>query len=72
MDLDPNALLVALAAGSIGLGIFVYGKRQGRLPHLLAGVALMAYPYFVPGWAVSIGVAAAIVALLWVAVRLGA
>jgi hypothetical protein len=72
VDFDPNALLVALAAGSLGLGIFVYGKRQGRLPHLLAGVALMAYPYFVSSWAVSAAIGGAVIALLWIAVRLGA
>jgi hypothetical protein len=72
VDLDPNALLVALAAGSLGLGIFVYGKRQGRLAHMLAGVALMVYPYFVTGWALSAGIGAGLVALLVLAVRLGA
>jgi hypothetical protein len=72
MDLDPNALLVALFAGSLGLGVFVYGKRQGRFPHMLAGAALMAYPYFVANWMLSAGIGVAVVAILWIAVRLGA
>jgi hypothetical protein len=72
MNLDPNALLVALLWGSVGLGVFVYGRKQGRLPHMLAGVALMVYPYFVSNWALSAGIGAALVALLWLAVRLGA
>lgn len=40
-------LLVALLFSSIGMGYFVYGKRQQRVVPLLAGAGLMAYPYFV-------------------------
>jgi hypothetical protein len=39
---------------------------------MLAGAALMGYPYFVSGWAPSAGIGAAIVVVLWLAVRLGA
>jgi len=31
----------------MGFAYFVYGKRQQRLTALLAGVALMVYPYFI-------------------------
>ncbi|MCX7099435.1 MAG: hypothetical protein NTV43_16180 [Methylococcales bacterium] len=41
-------LLWGLLFGSIGLGFFVYGKKQGRLIPFVCGVALMVYPYFVP------------------------
>jgi len=33
--------------GSIGLGFFVYGKRQKALIPLLSGIGLMVFPYFV-------------------------
>jgi hypothetical protein len=72
MNLDPNALLVALLWGSVGLGVFVYGRKQGRLPHMLAGVALMAYPYFVSNWVVSAAIGGGITLVLWLAVRFGA
>ena len=32
---------------SIGLGYFIYGKKQRSLMPLLCGFALMAYPYFI-------------------------
>lgn len=34
--------------GSIGFGAFIYGKKQSSFKALGIGVALMAYPYFVP------------------------
>lgn len=55
---NPASLLWGLMFGSIGLGYFVYGKRQRRGIALLSGVVLMAFPYFVanPALLVLIGV----------------
>ena len=33
--------------GSIGLGFFIYGKKQKVIVPLLVGIALMIYPYFI-------------------------
>jgi hypothetical protein len=45
--------------GAIGLGYFVYGKRQEKFAPLLCGIALMVFPYFVSSavWLVAIGAA---------------
>lgn len=40
-------LIWGLLFGAIGLGFFVYGKRQKAIIPLLCGIALMAFPYFV-------------------------
>ena len=45
--LDTSSLLWGLLFGSIGLGFFVYGRRQKRVVPLACGVALMVFPYFV-------------------------
>jgi len=45
--LDASSLLWGLLFGSIGLGFFVYGRRQKRVVPLACGVALMIFPYFV-------------------------
>ena len=38
--------------GSIGLGFFIYGKRQGAPVPLACGLLLMVFPYFVSStWA---------------------
>ena len=41
-----NSLIVGVIAGAIGVGYFIYGKRQARLTPLLAGILLCVYPYF--------------------------
>ena len=40
-------LLWGLLFGSIGLGFFIYGKKQKRVVPLVCGLALMIFPYFV-------------------------
>ena len=47
MDLDPTYLTLSLLFGAVGLGLFMYGKKCQRIPHLMAGVALMTCPYFI-------------------------
>jgi hypothetical protein len=69
--MSGNALLGSLLVGSVGLGVFAYGKRQRRLPHALAGVALMVFPYFVPNLALMLVIAAALLGLLYLASYLG-
>jgi hypothetical protein len=33
--------------GSIGLGFFVYGKKQKAVIPLLSGIVLIVFPYFI-------------------------
>jgi len=40
-------LLWGLLFGSIGLGFFIYGRKQRAIVPLLCGLALMIFPYFV-------------------------
>lgn len=59
--MNTASLWWGLLFGSIGLGYFMYGKRQGAPVPLLCGLGLMAFPYFVSNnWAmVLIGAALA-------------
>ena len=41
------SLLWGLLFGSIGLGFFLYGRKQKRVAPLVCGLALMVFPYFV-------------------------
>jgi hypothetical protein len=43
----PAQLFIGLIAGAIGVGYFVYGKREGRFAPMLSGVGLCVYPYLV-------------------------
>jgi len=57
--MDMANLLWGLLFSSIGLGLFLYGKRQRAAVPWVCGMALMLYPYFVPNTVllVVIGVA---------------
>jgi hypothetical protein len=45
--MNTASLLWGVLFGSIGLGFFVYGRRQKVVVPLVCGVALMIFPYFV-------------------------
>lgn len=47
MNLDPTVIFFSMIFGSIGVALFMYGKRQQKYVHLFSGVLLMAVPYFV-------------------------
>jgi hypothetical protein len=45
--MDVNVLLMGVLVSALGLGMFIYGKKAIRWPHLVAGLALMLVPYVV-------------------------
>jgi hypothetical protein len=55
--LSATTLFIGLITGAIGLGYFIYGKKQSLLIFMLSGVVLMIYPYFLssPWTLVGIG-----------------
>ena len=69
---DPSVMLASLLISTIGFAMASWGKKQKRLPQMVAGVALMAYPYVISSVWVMIGIGAGIIALLVLAVRAGA
>ena len=71
LNLDGNALLLSLLIGCVGFVCFAYGKRQGRVPQMLAGIILSVYPYFVSNLMAMTAIAVAILLLLALSLRLG-
>lgn len=71
MDLSAGTLLAGMVVSTIGLGLFLYGKREARFPQLTAGMALMAFPMFVQGAAMISGVGSLILVGMWLALRNG-
>jgi hypothetical protein len=47
--MSEASLLWGVLFGTVGLGYFVYGKKQRAIVPLLCGVALMVLPYLVSG-----------------------
>ena len=71
MDLDGTVLLAQLFVGLVGFALLVYGRKQARAPQLICGILLSIFPYFVPGALPVLGIAAVLVGLMALAVRLG-
>jgi hypothetical protein len=69
--MDPAWLLLSLVASAIGFVLIVYGKKQGRWPHLVAGLALTVYPYVAPTLLTLIGIGVLIGIGLWYAIQMG-
>jgi hypothetical protein len=40
-------LIAGLLVSTIGLGYFIYGKKMQENTFLIAGLAMMIYPYFI-------------------------
>jgi hypothetical protein len=68
---DGETLLASLLVGSVGYVAFAYGKRQRRVPQLLAGLTLMIFPYFVDSVTIMLVVAALLLLAMWLALKLG-
>jgi hypothetical protein len=60
--LNQASILWSLLFSSIGLGFFIYGRKQQRLVPLMCGLLLMVYPYFVPNTPLLVAIGAALVA----------
>lgn len=71
MDFSVGSLFVSLIVGAAGFGLFRYGRRAEREPQFLAGIALMAFPLFVPSAAWIVTIAVALLAAMFVAMRAG-
>jgi hypothetical protein len=71
MSLDPAWLFLSLVLSGAGFVLFRYGRKQDRWPQLVAGLALMLFPYFATSVTTLVGIGALVGAALWYAIRLG-
>ncbi len=69
--MDGNSILAGFAVSTLGLGFFMYGKKQARLPQMVYGLICLVYPYFVGGPLPILCVFAGLSLLFWIALRLG-
>ncbi len=44
---NPSLLIWGMIFGAIGLGFFIYGKRQRAAIPLVVGIALSVFPFFI-------------------------
>ncbi len=61
--MSASLLLWGVLFSSIGLGYFIYGKKQNATVPLVCGLALMIIPYFITSVMVMVLLCAALVAV---------
>jgi hypothetical protein len=47
VNIDTKFLFASLLWGSVGIGYFIYGKKQQEIVPLIAGLAMIAVSYFI-------------------------
>jgi hypothetical protein len=61
--MSTSSLLWGVVFGAIGLGYFVYGKKQRAAVPFLCGFALMVLPYFIANAWLLVGAGIAVAAV---------
>ena len=61
--MDEARILWGLLFGSIGLGFFMYGRKQRAVVPLVCGLALMVFPYFVSTTLLLVGIGVLLMAI---------
>ena len=56
--MDATSLLIGVVTGAVGVGYFIYGKRQAKFVPLIAGMLLCVYPYFLASVPLMLGIGA--------------
>jgi hypothetical protein len=60
---DTASLLWGLLFSSIGLGYFIYGRKQQKLAPLLCGIGLMGFTFVVSNVMLMLAIGAVLIAL---------
>jgi hypothetical protein len=71
LNLSLGNLVVGGFISLIGVALLVYGRKEVRVPHIVAGVILIVFPYFVGIWWLAMLIAAVVIAGLALVSRLG-
>ena len=71
MNLDAGSLIAGLVVSGVGFVFFSYGRKMSRAPHVITGIIMMVFPYFIPGVIAMFAVAALLCGLLYIAPRAG-
>ncbi len=59
------ALFGSLLFGVVGIAAFRYGKKSALLMPMILGIALMAFPYFVPQTWLLYTIGSALTSAVW-------
>ncbi len=62
--MDSSSIMIwSVLFGSIGVGFFMYGRKQKAIVPLCIGLALFVFPYFMPSVTMLLIVGAVLIAI---------
>ena len=64
-EITASSLFLGLLFGSIGLGLFMYGRKQRAVVPLLCGLVLLVLPYVISSAWLLLVVGGAVVAVAY-------
>lgn len=65
------SIFVAIFLSLIGMALVLYGRKEGRWPHIIVGLVLLVYPYFVGNVVLQVAIAVVLLAGLSLVSHLG-
>jgi hypothetical protein len=68
---DVNTILLGGVISLVGMALLMYGRKSTRIPHMVVGLILIVYPYFVGNLFATIAIAVALIGALALVSRLG-
>jgi hypothetical protein len=71
VSFDPVNLLLGFVFSTFGFALFRWGRKHGRAPHLIGGIALMVAPYLCPNVPIMVLVCGTVAGAVALALRLG-
>jgi len=60
---NESSLLWGLLFSSVGVGFFLYGKRQRSIVPLVCGLVLVIYPYFIANAIATVAIGIALMSI---------
>ena len=61
--MNESWILWGLLFGSIGLGLFMYGRKQRAAVPLICGLTLMIFPYFISNTILLVAIGVALIVI---------
>ena len=65
MDLSFSTLFAGFAFGIMGAFLMKQGKKNGHFPHLLVGLTLILFPYFISSTWLTWGIGGILLAIAY-------
>jgi len=71
LDFDSSFLFASLLWGSIGVGYWIYGKKQRELMPMIGGVLMIGVSYLVSSWLLMSLIGLALMVAVYLLVKRG-